>query len=152
MRDDGGRERLEPAVVSQVVEEGGFFGPRRQTGVIRGLRAALRVTDHYQTFEFHLPGTAALGEVSNPNQFVLMQMFESDDYEEREMDFDRAGPNPDMVTPFDVDRLGPDSCRVTPTEPLGLGEFCFFNLEAASSTLGQGRPGLTIFDFGIDPD
>ena len=48
VRDDGARQRLEPAVVSQVVEEGGFFAPRRQTGVIRGLRAALRATDHFQ--------------------------------------------------------------------------------------------------------
>ena len=57
-----------------------------------------------------------------------------------------------MVIAFEVERLGPDTYHVTPTEPLGLGEFCFFNLEAASGTLGEGRPGLTVFDFGIDPD
>lgn len=149
--DNGTREPLEPAVISQVVTEGGFFGGRRQTGVTRGLRASARSTDHYQTFEFHLPGTAVLGEIANPNQFLLVQMFEAEEYDERELDFDSAGPDPDRVIPFDVERIGPDSFHVTPSEPLGLGEFCFFNLESASATLGQGRPGLTIFDFGVDP-
>ena len=155
IRRDGTRELLEPAIVSQVLNQD---GGRTQTAIVSGVQAARRSAQQYQEFDFIFPsgaadiGAAITGQVTSPRQFVLVQMYEEADYEEREMDIVAdgiSGPDPDVLVPFNFERTAPGVFRVRPTEPLGIGEFCFFNLADANPMAGASL-GLAIFDFGID--
>ena len=94
IRRDGTRELLEPTVVSQVMDQN---GGRTRTAMVNGVRAAIRSTQQYQEFDFIFPraaaelGAAITGQVTSPRQFVLVQMYEEPDYDEREMDIVAGG-------------------------------------------------------------
>ena len=156
IRRGGTRELLEPTVVSQVMDQN---GGRTRTAMVSGVRAAIRSTQQYQEFDFIFPraaadlGAAITGQVTSPRQFVLVQMYEEPDYDEREMDIVAGGiigPDPEVLVPFSFERTSPGVFRVKPTEPLGIGEFCFFNLANANPAAGASL-GLALFDFGVDP-
>ena len=150
IRDDRSREPLLPTVVSRIGGEGGGLFSRPQLfAIVNGARSPVRTRSHYQAFEFVFPegGTAITGQVTSPSQYVLVQMFEEEDYDERTMDIVSGALDPEIIVPFTTERLDPRTYRVTPAEPLGLGEFCFFVLEGGADL----HPGLTIFDFGVDP-
>ena len=150
MRDAGTRELLVPTVVAGIGEEGGgLFSRPQQFAIVNGLRASLRSQEHYQAFEFVFPagGAAITGQVTHPNQYVLVQLYEEDEYDERTFDVLPGGLDTEVIVPFRTQQLDGRTYRVTPVEPLGLGEFCFFILEAGADVTA----GLTLFDFGIDP-
>ena len=150
VRADNHRVALVPSVVSSIGEEGGgLFSRPQRFAIVTGLRASLRSREHYQAFEFVFPegGAAISGQVTHPNQYVLVQLYEEEEYDERTFDVLPGGPDAEAVVPFRTEQLDARTYRVTPSEPLGLGEFCFFILEAGADV----RAGLTIFDFGIDP-
>ena len=155
IRRDGTRELLEPTVVSQVLNQD---GGRTQTAIVRGDRASIRSAQQYQEFDFIFPsgaadvGAAITGQVTSPRQFILVQMYEERDYDEREMDIVAdgiTGPDPEMLVPFSFEQTSLGVFRIRPTVPLGLGEFCFFNLASANPMAGASL-GLPLFDFGID--
>ena len=151
VRDAGDRrELLVPTVVSSIGEEGGgLFARPQQFAIVNGMKAALRSREHYQPFEFVFPagGAAITGQVTHPNQYVLLQLYEEEEYNERTFDVLPGGLDAEVIVPFRTEQLDGRTYRVTPTEPLGLGEFCFFILEAGADVTA----GLTLFDFGIDP-
>ena len=150
LRSDGSRELLVPSVVSRLAQEGGGLFSRPQVlAIVDGLRARLRSQEHFQTFEFVFPeGVAAItGQVTHPNQYALIQLYEEEEYEERTFDVLAGGLDAEVMVPFRTEQIDARTYRITPDEALGLGEFCFFILEAGADV----RVGLTIFDFGIDP-
>ena len=149
VRDDGAREILTANVIARLGQEGGgLFERARSFAIVDGVRASTRSNQHYQVFEFVFPaGDAIIGQVTRPNQFALIQMYEEEEYDERTLDIVSGGLDPNVVIPFSTEEIGAGRYRVAPTEPLGLGEFCFLILETIAS-IGA---GVTIFDFGVDP-
>ena len=150
VRGVGSQQLLVPSVVSSIGEEGGGLFSRPQVfAVVNGLKASLRSREHYQTFEFVFPegGAAITGQVTHPNQYVLIQLYEEAEFAERTFDVLPGGLDSEVIVPFRTEQVDSRTYRVTPVEPLGLGEFCFFILEAGADV----RAGLTLFDFGIDP-
>ena len=150
VRDDGRRELLVPTVVARVAQEGGGLFSRPEVfAIVNGLNASIRSRSHYQAFEFVFPaGRAAItGQVTHPNQYVLIQLYEEEEYDERTFDVLPGGPDPEVIVPFRTEQLDARTYRIDPEVPLGLGEFAFFILEAGVDV----QAGLTIFDFGIDP-
>lgn len=150
LRDDGRRELLVPTVVAGIGEEGGgLFSRPQRFAIVNGMKATRRSLEHYQPFEFVFPagGTAITGQVTHPSQYVLIQLYEEEEYDERVFDVLPGGLDTEVIVPLRTEQLDGRTYRVTPTEPLGLGEFCFFILEAAADV----AVGLTLFDFGIDP-
>ena len=149
VRNDGTREILAANVIARLEQEGGgLFERPRSFAVVNGVRASTRSTQHYQVFEFVFPeGDAIIGQVTRPNQFALVQMYEEEEYDERTLDIVSGGLDPNVVISFSTEEIGSGRYRVTPTEPLGLGEFCFLMLETVASI----RAGVTVFDFGVDP-
>ena len=78
---------------------------------------------------------------------VLVQLYEEEDYNERTFDVLPGGLDSEVIILFRTEQVDSRTYRVTPAEPLGLGEFCFFILEAGADV----QAGMTIFEFGVDP-
>ena len=150
VHDDGRRQLLVPTVVARIGEEGGGLFSRPQLfAIVNGLKASLRSRSHYQAFDFVFPegGAAITGQVTHPNQYVLIQLYEEEDYNERTFDVLPGGLDSEVIILFRTEQVDSRTYRVTPAEPLGLGEFCFFILEAGADV----QAGMTIFEFGVDP-
>ena len=146
---DGSRRLVPPSIIGRVEEEdGGLFGRRRQFAILDGIQAATRSSDHFRwgqisSAQFELFDS----EESAVDDFVLVQFYEEPEYNERTLDVLPGGVNLEVVIPVRTERIGAGAYRLRPTEPLGLGEFGFFRLETGADI----APGLTVYDFGIDP-
>ena len=139
---DGSRQLVAPSIIGRVEEEdGGLFRRRRQFAILDGIKAATRSSDHTQLFELVDSQERAVDD------FVLVQFYEEPEYGERTLDVLPGGVNLEVVIPVRTERVGAGAYRLRPTEPLGLGEFGFFRLEAGADI----GPGLPVYDFGIDP-
>jgi hypothetical protein len=160
---------LEPTVITRVRSRGGWgtalSGGLAKTAIVaevRGSRATLRTRARSPVFYFRFGGQTEafnsspfvgwLASASSPNEFVLIQMYEERD--RRELIIGKAnayssstGVESENTVPVRIDRLGPGLYKVVPTEPLGVGEFCWF-YAAGAGTL-QGGVGK-LFDFGVD--
>lgn len=149
VREDGPREMLTPNSIARVEEEGGgLFGRPQRFGILNGVSAAARSRNHFQVFEFTFPAGAAItGRPFNPDRFVLVQLYEDREYDERTLDILPGGPDLDVVIPFSTEQVDSGTFRVQPSEPLGLGEFGFFVLDTGVDM----QRGVTVWDFGIDP-
>ena len=149
IREDGPREMLTPNIIARVGEEGGgLFGRPRRFGILNGVSATTRSKNHSQVFEFTFPaGGAITGRPFDPDPFVLVQLYEDREYDERTLDILPGGPDLDVVIPFRTEQVDSGTFRVQPSEPLGLGEFGFFLLD----TRVEMQRGVTVWDFGVDP-
>lgn len=149
VREDGPREMLTPSSIARVDEEGGgLFGRPQRFGILNGVSAIGRTRNHFQVFEFTFPaGGAITGRPFNPDRFVLVQLYEDREYDERTLDILPGGPDLDVVIPFSTEQVDSGTFRVQPSEPLGLGEFGFFLLDTGADM----QRGVTVWDFGVDP-
>ena len=149
VREDGPREMLTPSSIARVDEEGGgLFGRPQRFGILNGVSAIGRTRNHFQVFEFTFPaGGAITGRPFNPDRFVLVQLYEDREYDERTLDILSGGPDLDVVIPFSTEQVDSGTFRVQPSEPLGLGEFGFFLLDTGADM----QRGFTVWDFGVDP-
>ena len=139
---DGSRQLVTPSIIRRVEEEGGgLFRQPRRFAILDEIKAATRSSDHFQVFEL------VDSEESAVDDLVLVQFYEEHEYNERTLDVLPGGVNLEVVIPVKTERVGAGTYRFRPTEPLGLGEFGFFRLETGADI----APGLTVYDFGIDP-
>ena len=139
---DGSRQLVTPSIIRRVEEEGGgLFRRPRRFAILDGIKAVTRSSDQFHVFEL------VDSQESAVDDFVLVQFYEEREYNERTLDVLPGGVNLEVVIPVRTEHVGAGAYRLRPTEPLGLGEFGFFRLETGADI----APGLTVYDFGIDP-
>ena len=140
--EEGIRRAVAPTVVRRVEEEGGgLFSQPRRFAIFAGVKAASRSSDHYQVFEIVNMDTRMVDD------FVLVQLYEEPEYDERTLDVLPGGVNLDVVVPLRRERTDAGTYHLRPVEPLGLGEFALFRLPTGAEI----TRGLTVYEFGVDP-
>jgi hypothetical protein len=114
--------------------------------VITPGKAKLRVGTPTPSFVFYLD-KSALGEMSNPSEFVLARVDEKS--KQRELVVGKTAAagiggsaqiDEDHVVDMQIDLVRPGVFRVSPKTPLSHGEYCFYYPG------GNGK----VFDFGIE--
>ena len=138
----------------------------KMKAVIPGPRASIRTNDPKPVFYFYFEDKAAgLGKggpwaggggVSNPNQFVLVEVESKAKNRETIIgEFGMmgmsSGTHEKSMVAFKPEKLRSGLYRVTPANDMRPGEYCFMVSTSGTGAYGAGAAGAAqIFDFGIN--
>lgn len=137
----------------------------KMKAVIPGPRASIRTNEPKPVFYFYFEDKAAgLGKggpwggggVSNPNQFVLVEVEAKAKNRETIIgEFGMlgmsSGTHEKSMVAFKPEKLRSGLYKVTPTNDMNPGEYCFMASSSGMGAYGAGAAGAAqIFDFGIN--
>jgi hypothetical protein len=135
----------------------------KMTAVIPGKKAMMRVDTVRPVFYFYFDdkaaglGTSSLfGNVSNPNQFALINLKIEKSSRTTEIgDFSMwggsSGSNEKSMVAFKSERIRPGLYKITLVDDLKAGEYCFIASTGVTSAYAAGATTAhDLFDFGVD--
>ena len=135
----------------------------KMTAVIPGKKAMMRLDTVRPVFYFYFDdkaaglGTSSLfGNVSNPNQFALINLKIEKSSRTTEIgDFSMwggsSGSNEKSMVAFKSERIRPGLYKITLADDLKAGEYCFIASTGVTSAYAAGATTAhDLFDFGVD--